>query len=176
MSERDSICASAEKLPADAVARFWSFVCKAGDDECWPWLGFKTEKGYGMFSGLAKELKTQRTNRIAWMLSNVVRATNGLMVCHSCDNPPCCNPAHLFLGTHTDNMQDALKKGRLSCLRPGGVPEPKSGAEHSCARLSPSQVEEIRSLHGVESATATARRFGISRGNVWMIQTNKTWK
>lgn len=85
----------------------WGRVDKSGGPEaCWPWTGAR-HKGYGMI-GIAR--KKHGTHRVAYALAT--GDPGDLHVCHACDNPPCCNPAHLFLGTHQDNMRDLVAKGR----------------------------------------------------------------
>jgi hypothetical protein len=95
--------------------RFWEKVDRSGGpDVCWPWLGTRDAKGYGHFS---LELRMEKAHRVALRLSGVeVPAT--LLVCHHCDNPPCCNPAHLFVGTVRDNALDMIAKGRHRRSRP----------------------------------------------------------
>jgi hypothetical protein len=96
--------------------RFWSKVDKSGGDEsCWEFIGAKANFGYGSFRFLGK---ADRGHRVAWQLKEGA-IPNGLFVCHSCDNPPCCNPAHLFLGTARDNVADMRAKGR-SVISPEG--------------------------------------------------------
>lgn len=91
--------------------RFWARVDRsAGPDACWPWTGPKNAQGYGIVSGgtasrMALELTLGRRLAVRYELA-----------CHHCDNPPCCNPAHLFAGSHRDNAQDALRKGHVSHL------------------------------------------------------------
>ena len=91
-----------------AIAEFWDGVTTARDG-CWVWNGAKRTKfSYGVFS---IKHQNHQAHRIAWELVNG-SIPDGLFVLHKCDNPPCVNPEHLFLGTHIDNMRDMVKKGR----------------------------------------------------------------
>lgn len=101
--------------------RFWSKVDKRGPDECWPWMGAKRREGHGMFREFGERSGGNATNahRYAYQigsgvpLSELTRKKWGdLYVCHTCDNPPCCNPRHLYLGTHYTNMRDMNDRGR----------------------------------------------------------------
>lgn len=93
------------------------------DNGCWEWQGSRCKSGYGHVSYLGK---IKRTHRIYYELLNG-KIPDKLFVCHKCDNPPCLNPDHLFLGTNQDNMLDALKKGRL---RTDGCPPPRKKVGH----------------------------------------------
>lgn len=79
-----------------------------GPDECWPWRGVTQNRGYGVITFRGVEMVASR----AVMAAIHGPIPHGLIVCHKCDNPPCVNPAHLFVGTYTDNVQDMIKKGR----------------------------------------------------------------
>jgi hypothetical protein len=126
-------------LPNDR-ARFWQSVDRRGPTECWPWQGC-TSGGYGWF----RFGKIRRAHVASWVFHNGP-ITDGRFVLHRCDNPPCVNPAHLFLGTHRENMDDALRKGRLTGglieLRPS-LPSPwkiaANGEWHRVAR--PGEIE-----------------------------------
>lgn len=94
-----------------ASRRFWAKVDQsAGAGNCWPWTGCVNSDGYGCFH---VDGKIVRATRIAWQYRNGARVPDSLMVLHTCDNPSCCNPVHLFLGDNGVNMRDARDKGRL---------------------------------------------------------------
>lgn len=95
---------------AQLAERFWRQVDRRGPDECWLWLGAQYPYGYGVIRVYPQ--RNVRAHRLALELSGVV-VPQDLEVCHSCDNPPCCNPRHLWVGTHTENMRDARNKGRI---------------------------------------------------------------
>lgn len=91
--------------------RFWDRVDKSG--ECWLWFGKIEWDGYGR---VKYKGKSYRAHRVAWELVNG-EIEDGLLVLHRCDNPLCCNPSHLFLGTQQDNMTDKKQKGRATGRR-----------------------------------------------------------
>jgi len=113
-----SAITSARSFSAEDIgdpARFWDRVERRSDDECWLWLGAKTKHGYGNFQrGPKKGKRKFFSHRVAYALANGGKLPNHLMILHTCDNPACCNPKHLFVGSQFDNMRDAAKKGRLS--------------------------------------------------------------
>ncbi len=100
------------EFPKHRLDEFWNNVLIGEPSECWPWLASEGSTGYGQF-GI--DCKPWIASRIAYYSQYGIDPMEH-EVCHRCDNPPCCNPFHLFLGTHSDNMQDCSRKGRL---RPG---------------------------------------------------------
>lgn len=90
------------------LQNFWKKVNKRSDNECWEWIGAKVRGGYGS-SSIQKRLF--QAHRLSWIIHNG-EIPKGMLVCHTCDNPPCVNPSHLFLGTHLDNAKDRVLKNR----------------------------------------------------------------
>jgi hypothetical protein len=110
-------------VSAAVVIRFWAKVDKRGPDDCWPWTGARRRRGYGVISvGAGSNRKMVVASRLSWEMANGA-IPPGMMICHKCDNPPCVNPGHLFLGTGADNARDTVRKGRnylkslTHCLR-----------------------------------------------------------
>jgi hypothetical protein len=94
--------------------RFWERVNKGND--CWVWVGNRLPKGYGRMCSGGKSGQVLLAHRVSWALHNGPIPT-GKYICHTCDNPPCVNPNHLFLASHAENMADMVAKGRA---RPRG--------------------------------------------------------
>lgn len=143
--------------------RFWKFVKKAGNDECWEWLGAIDRYGYGNFTG---ETKKELAHRYSYRLANGFVPV-GLSVCHSCDNAGCVNPAHLFAGTHQDNMADLTRKGRTA-----------SGERNGRAKLTVETVRSIRAAYRPNKVTVPmlAEQFGVNRHIVADIIRRRTWR
>jgi hypothetical protein len=107
--------------------RFWKYVARRSDDECWLWLASKRKAGYGHFwDGKARD----GAHRFSWRLSTGRDVPPGMVVCHSCDNPSCVNPAHLWLGTPKQNRMDCQAKGRAT------IPPRFVGVDHWRSRNS----------------------------------------
>ncbi len=121
----------------------------AMESPCDEWSGYRNEKGYGIING-------RRAHRVAWEEANGP-IPEGMVVCHSCDNPPCVNPSHLFVGTQQENIADRHAKGRT-------VNPP------SRRKLTERQVSIMRILyrHG-DTQQSLAGLFQVSRGNVSKI-------
>lgn len=151
---------------------------KLGDGECWEWKASKFRDGYGQFG---YKSKNWRAHRFAYMLSYGDFPID-LCVCHKCDNPPCVNPAHLFLGTNADNIRDRHNKGRDG--KPIGEnnwahahPEHFQGERNASSKLKVADILEIRKLrvdgHSFEEISI---KFGIARSAVHNIVTRRRWK
>lgn len=91
--------------------RFWNLVEVRSEDECWPWKGSHINSGYGRFR-LSRSEGSMLSHRYSYSVTNGP-IPEGMNVLHRCDNRTCCNPQHLFLGTQSDNLLDASRKGRL---------------------------------------------------------------
>ena len=154
------------------VARFWSRVdSSAGLCGCWLWTGARA--GY---PGRPREQRYGRlrvggthigAHRIAYELT-YGPVPEGKEVCHTCDNPPCVNPAHLWAGTHAENLQDAARKGRCHV---------RFGARHPRSHLTVRDVRAIRARAARgESQHALAREYGLSQPGIHFIVTRATWR
>lgn len=158
--------------PRPAEERYWAKIDRRGPDECWEWTGALLGRGrrYGVFEikvdGLWRSTRAHR-----WGYEQFVGPIQpGLEVCHSCDNPPCNNPAHWFLGTTADNTADKVAKGRQS-----------RGVTHGMSKLTEDAVREIRrdfvriSYHCTNAANL-AERYDVDRTSILNIIKGKTWK
>lgn len=151
--------------------RYWEKVDKRGPDDCWLWKNSTDgTKGYGrVYVGyLNGKKRNLQSHRVAWFLRHGVFPD--LWVLHRCDNPPCQNPEHLFLGTNQDNVDDKMRKGRGGYT---GTP----GEKHYKARLTEEDVLHIRALQFAEIRIADiAQRYDIHYGHVRSILTEHSWK
>lgn len=133
------------------------------DSGCWEWQGFRDGKGYGRIA--LKGRTGGRAHRAAWQEAHGRPVPPGMHVCHTCDNPPCINPDHLFLGTPADNIADMDRKGRRGAAR---------GEASPSAKLTWEQVRIIRS--SAESAPRLAAQFDVSESLIYQIRTHNIWK
>jgi hypothetical protein len=154
--------------------RFWEKIDKHGPTPahcpelgpCWPWTAGTNALGYGR---IGVENEPILAHRVAWELA-MGPIPDGMEVCHHCDNPPCCNSAHLFLGAHIDNMRDRDTKGR--------VRNRATGERHPDAVLTWADVREIRRLYasGRVFQRVLAARYGVRQTTIGRIVVGKNWK
>ena len=154
--------------------RFWSKVEKT--DECWNWTADKFSNGYGKLrvkhDGRLRQLGA---HRIAYLLTHF-EVPDDRFVCHSCDNPLCVNPKHLWLGTQADNMRDASSKDRVRGTY-GKFREPDcAGEKNGQAKLTQSQVDEIRERYaaGVRQKQL-AEKFGVLQSTISKLVKHQRW-
>lgn len=144
--------------------RFWEKASIGFSDECWPWAGRVSEQGYGVFD---YQGRPQIASRISYWLATGVEPGD-LDVCHSCDNPPCVNPKHLWLGTASDNMKDASSKGRVT-----GAINPRKGRDVNTCRLEEEEVRHVR--RSTLSRKELATLYGVSSNAIRLIQLRVNW-
>ncbi len=157
-------------LSQKQLDRFWSKVNKLSDDECWEWKSY-TDGKYGGFYANGKQHKA---HRISWILENGPIPNIGpngkrMCVCHTCDNPPCVNPNHLFLGTDSDNAIDRNQKGRQHIVQLNGDQNPNSPLNPEIVK----QAEEM--LKEGSKDVDISKKLGINGKSVWRIKNKKHW-
>lgn len=152
--------------------RFWEKVDRNGPmhpalgSHCWLWTASLMMKrgGYGQ---LRDGLSTLKAHRVAWELARGPVPTE-LFVCHRCDTPRCVNPAHLFVGTHLDNMRDCVAKGR-------NTNPVQRGEDSGTAKLTAVRVREIRARRGIPSRTLAAK-YGVTPNTIRDVRSRRTWR
>jgi hypothetical protein len=178
--------------PVPAAVRFWRFVDKS--EGCWEWQGAKV-RGYGRFQAANRHQVI--AHRYSWQMENGPIPA-GLSVCHTCDNPSCVRPSHLFLGTAAENSADRDRKGRAATgdrhwlrrdpaegqRRMGGDANPARthrqrlvrGEAHPKARFTPEGVHEVRrALAAGEPIKQIAERYGVARFAIYSIRNGTSW-
>lgn len=144
---------------------FWAKVDKRGVDECWHWLGAVGHRGYGRFGVNGKN---RRAHRVAWLLAHQ-GSPGDMHVCHTCDNPLCVNPAHLFLGDDLANSNDKCRKNRQHR-------HDDRGENGHCHKLTDDDVRRIRGmLASGMGQRAIASNFGMAQTTISAINRGKIW-
>ena len=151
--------------------RFLCRVDQRGPDDCWPWKAWRTKAGHGRFcvwDSKRRRVIGVMAHRAIWELEHGP-IPNGLQVLHNCDNPPCCNPDHLKLGTVADNMRDRKNRGRYNT-------QPR-GEKHWRARLTEAAIREMmrRRAKG-ETLKALSEAFGVDCSTVHLIAKGRNWQ
>jgi HNH endonuclease len=159
-----------ERVPA--AVRLWRRVDKNGPivrpglGRCWVWTGSVNEDGYGRIH-VFDVGHLVATHQFAYRLE-CGDVPDGQVVRHLCDNPPCCNPAHLVLGTVADNVRDMMERGRHVALR---------GSQNSQSVLNEGLVREIRAASRAgESHSSIAYRIGVTPQCIRLVVTRKSWR
>lgn len=138
---------------------------------CWLWLGNTGWTGYGAFR-IDPKSNSIPAHRASWKLHRG-DIPSGLFVCHTCDNRACVNPDHLFLGTPSENMQDASRKGRMN-WKAGEVRALRKGEDHPASKLKKSDVLDIRSSSLL--GTELADKYGVSNNTISRIRRGLIWR
>jgi len=166
------------------LQRFYALVSIPDPDGCWLWLGAGSgEMGYGMFSMYGKRLKAHRVS----YEFHVGQIPEGMLVCHTCDNPKCVRPDHLWLGTNADNMRDMVEKGRADRTKKAGDrswsrnhPELVArGERQGRHKLTEVEVVEIRrrAVAGERrSGVRMAREYGVCQSTINYVISGHHWR
>jgi hypothetical protein len=168
------------EVTPDLVARLLSQVqiLPTEPDSCWPWTGRCNHNGYGYFNYQRRQWLIHRS--LYFILNQ--KDPGNLLVCHTCDVRPCCNPRHWFLGTHKDNQEDMARKGRAaSGERHASKTKPERlvrGEQSHYAILKEHDVLQIREMYASEnySHRQLGDLFHVSASAIYMIVHGKTWK
>jgi hypothetical protein len=151
--------------------RFWKYVDKRSDNECWPWIGYLRSNEYGriLYGGISVNGRNEYAHRLSWSIANKIsleKLSAKNQILHSCDNPKCVNPKHLRLGDRIQNMNDMLERKRQ--YRPVGEKNPRS-------KLTAKHVEKIRILHPALTQNQLAILFQVTRTQISYICGGKSW-
>ena len=162
MSKTHKTVTILDKMTPCDKERFWAKVNVGAENECWEWKDKLNSDGYGQLSVGGRENQKKLTaHRVAKTLSEGKELPDDKILMHMCDNPPCCNPNHLVLATHQENMDDMVQKQR-------------SAVSFGNAKINWDIVDDIRSsnLTGKE----LSKMYGISGASISEIRNNKSWK
>lgn len=165
---------------SDQFGRFWAKVDKRGPNDCWLWTAAKGPTGYGVFAWRPAwgdlTARTYAAHQIAFYLRNGWRPLrgSGLVICHSCANPACCNPRHLRADTPAANTSDMMAAGNSVRGRPE---HGKRGEQHHGAKLTAAAIIAIRGeLAAGASRPEVAARWKIALSSVGRIARGEAWK
>jgi hypothetical protein len=155
------------------MERFWNKINVRAEDKCWEWTA-ATRSGYG---AIKIDGSVVSAHRLSWRFEHG-EIPDDLYVCHHCDNRLCCNPKHLFLGTHSDNMKDAYEKERLTQLENCEERlEVKSGEANPKSKLTKKEVKRIKFLLDKKDLThkQIGKKFNVSRQCITDINVGNKW-
>jgi hypothetical protein len=164
-------------LDSSTLARFWRKIENTDPAKCWNWLAGVSKYGYGKLRvKVDGQWKIMASHRLSYMIHRG-DIPEGVNVLHSCDNPPCVNPEHLFLGTQLDNVKDMHEKGRDNNQRKG----PRRtlllhGVENYLRKLTEADVVEIRTRKGLgQTAASMASDYLVSKSTIERVLNGKCW-
>lgn len=149
--------------PSD-IKRFWSKVNVLSHNECWNWLAGTRRRGYGRFwlSG-----KGEVATRVSYFITYGYISDESVL--HTCDNPSCVNPDHLFLGTCKDNTNDMMNKGR-------GINQFKNGENHSLSILKEVDVLKVREMYqNGEKQKEIAKKYNVNQSLISLVVNRRRW-
>lgn len=146
--------------------RFWRKVDKTTTpDGCWEWLGANTGKQGYLYGEINVHGKIRLATHVSWELENMKPFPTGKIACHTCDNPSCVRPDHIYLGNQHENMMDAVRAGHMN----------HEGEKNSRAKLTREQVERIRTSE-FTTTYRLAKMFGVSTWTIKNIRKYISWK
>ena len=151
-----------DKMSPCDKERFWAKVDVKSEEECWEWKDSPNHDGYGRISvGSGQNQHKLTAHRVAKTLAEGKEIEDGKLVLHACDNPPCCNPDHLFVADHQTNMDDMVNKGR-------------SAKVFGHAKIDYDIADDIRKSE--LSGNKISEIYGIAKSTISSIRNNRTWK
>ncbi len=145
------------EMSPEQIEHFWGRVDQRSSDECWEWTDYRLK---GVYGWLSINNVSYYAHRVAYRLTYGKLGQN---LCHKCDNPPCCNPNHLFEGSHKINSGDMVSKGRSA-----------RGETHARVKLTEKNVLQIRSSDRINADEA--ERYKVSRPQISHIRSRKNWQ
>jgi hypothetical protein len=156
-------------LSQQVITSFWQKLNVSSKESCWEWAACINKAGYGWMNIGGKRSKT--AHRVSALIHGLIKSIDDVAhVLHKCDNTKCCNPHHLYVGTHADNMRDKAIRGRARTI-------PKPGEKNPMATLTQTEVNLIRGLYYAANVSQSqlAKKFGVRQPHISRIVNNVRW-
>lgn len=149
-----------------SVDQLWGRVKIGTEQDCWPWIGSTDRDGYGRLL-IQRQYKRKQflAHRVAWWFATGEYPPEDKLVCHTCDNPPCVNFNHLWLGDTYENTADCVSKNRQT-----------HGIRNGRAILDINKVNTIRELRKTTTLKELARKFGVTQSTIEAVIYERNWK